>query len=565
MTLSQMLVFFTPLWPLFLVLLGLIGPWQKHMGYLALFAVIPALLLSGLAPTELSLPTVLMGSVWHTTATANTFLLFTAILWFFSALYGVGYLKNDPHLKRFWTLWLLTLSGNLGLLVSADIISFYGFFALMTFAGYGLVIHSGNAPALRAGRVYLIMAVMGEMLILTGLFLASAATGHTTVIAQDIAAVIIHSDHLNLIMFCFFFGFGVKAGVPLMHLWLPLAHPVAPTPASAVLSGAMIKAGLFAWLSILPLGYLQSPTWGFIFILFGFLAAFGGGIIGILQREPKAVLAYSSISQMGLMTVTVGCVFFRPDQALMLLPILAFFVLHHALAKGALFLSVGINAHSKSIPVFLFGLGMLIPALALIGIVGSGIQAKLLLKEGLYALTLSGVVLGVTLSAIATTGLMWRFLWLLKQQRELQTQHPSVNIPMQIGWAGLIIFGFLAPQLFIGDLTILPVTENLLDYMGLLWLPLLVGAAGVWLSKHPIRLSIPQGDLIVVIERILSLRQKKIDTLNTPLAEEDRLSNWMNDEKLTRRYAAIELFSRSQIAAFVGTLLLIANLLIWLT
>ena len=563
---SQGLLFFTPLLPLILAALCCIEKLKRFAGYMALVAVLPAFILSlinsgQIELTWLSMPAVLMGSVWQVHPIGNTFLLFTAILWFFSALFAIGYTKKDDKPTRFWILWLLTLSGNLGLLVSADIISFYGFFALMTFAGYGLVIHTGKDSALRAGKIYLIMAIIGEMLILTALFLGSAATGHTSILAQDIAAAIPESKHLNLILFCLFFGFGVKAGIPLMHLWLPLAHPVAPTPASAVLSGAMIKAGLFAWISLLPLGYLHSAAWGGLFIVFGFTAAFGAGILGALQQAPKAVLAYSSISQMGLMTVTLGCLFFKPELTPFILPLLALFALHHALAKGALFLSVGINTQQASIPSLLFHLGLLLPALSLIGLVGSGLQAKLLLKDGLYALYLPGIVTVFTLSALATTGLMCRFLWLLRQERQQLASSTEKDQWMQAAWAGLLIVSFMAASLFSFGLDTKNIWQHPMEFIGMLWVPVIGLIGAYWFVTHPLNASIPQGDLVVFIEN-------KLSSLEPNTAERKKETpnfiQWVDKDSQKSPSASLEIFSRSQVAALLGVVLLIANLMIWL-
>jgi len=568
---SQGLLFLTPLFPMMLAILACFKTFKKHAGIFAAIAVLPAFLLSllnlgQLEITYLSMPAVLLGSVWHTHPTGMTFLLFTSVLWFFSALYGIGYTKSDDKAQRFWILWLLTLSGNLGLLVSADIISFYGFFALMTFAGYGLVIHTGKELALRAGRIYLIMAVIGEMLILTALFLGSAATGHTSILAQDIAAAIPESNQINLLLFCLFFGFGVKAGIPLMHLWLPLAHPVAPTPASAVLSGAMIKAGLFAWISLLPLGYMHSSGWGILLIIFGFVASFGGGLVGMLQLAPKAVLAYSSISQMGLMTVTIGCLFLKPELTPLVIPVLAFFALHHALSKGALFLSVGINSQYRSIPIVLFVLGMLLPALSLVGIAGSGIQAKLLLKEGLYALYLPGIVMGITLSALATTGLMYRFLWLLRQERRELQQVSSADHWMQLGWAGLLICGFLAPLLFSGNLETKSILQQPIEYLGLLWVPVIASVFAFWFISQPLRASVPQGDLIVLIEPWFSVKEASADRKEDKNEQrvQPSLLNWVDKDQQPTPSAALEIFSRSQVAALLGVILLLANLMLWI-
>lgn len=558
MTLDQWLLLLTPIWPLLLAALTCIPGGQKHAGTAAVLASLPALWLSQLAYTHLSLPTLLLGSVWQTLPISQTFLLFTALLWLLSALYGLGYLQKDSRAVSFWRLWLLTLSGNLGLLVSADIISFYLFFALMTFAGYGLVIHNRSASALRAGRIYLIMAIMGEMLILSGLFLASAATAHTSILISDLARAIPESSHTQLILFCLFFGFGVKAGVPLLHLWLPLAHPVAPTPASAVLSGAMIKAGLFAWLGLLPLGEFQSSLWAATLIILGFTAAFGAALLGVLQNAPKAVLAYSSISQMGLMTLTLGCIFLQPSLLLPLLPVLTFFALHHALAKGALFLSTGINAQYQTIPVVLFTLGILLPALSLIGLLGSGAHAKLLLKAGLYDLPLNGLILAITLSAAATTSLMLRFLWLLKQQRQQDTAEPT-NTWMQLSWAALVLCSFFAPQWFAADL-FTPLYQQPLAYAELWWVPALTLLISLWLRHHAPRWQIPQGDMVVVFEQA----SRWLSPVLTATAVNHKAPAPTISAKVAQAWLArLETLCRSQIAALFGLLLLLANLLVW--
>ncbi|WP_052063815.1 complex I subunit 5 family protein [Nitrincola sp. A-D6] len=505
----------------------------------------------------------LLGSVWHTLPISNTFLTFTSLLWLLSAVYGLGYLRKDPAAGRFWLLWLLTLTGNLGLLISADIISFYTFFALMTFAAYGLVIHQQDRSALRAGRIYLIMALMGEMLILTGLFLGSAATGHTSLLSADIAAAIAESANAGLIVFCLFCGFGVKAGIPLLHFWLPLAHPVAPTPASAVLSGAMIKAGLFAWLSLLPLGYMQEPTWGLIIIFVGLLAAFGGGLMGVMQAAPKAVLAYSSISQMGIMILSLGCLFILPDLTTMLLPVLAFYALHHALTKGALFLSVSFKDAYQGIPVFLLGLGMLLPALSLIGVFSSGAQVKLLLKAQLYQDGLPGwLITSLTLSALATTALMLRFLWLLWQQRSHQPEQADKR--MQLGFAATVLASALTPQILAGTLQMTPLYQQPLAYTALLWVPAITLAIGWLISHKGPAWRLPQGDLVVLLERGITLLWQRfkqlspVPVLPTWLAGLDALKTLYNQP-------LPEQLAKSQITWLFAAVVILATLIMVVT
>jgi formate hydrogenlyase subunit 3/multisubunit Na+/H+ antiporter MnhD subunit len=311
--------------------------------------------------------------------TGRLFLLFTALLWLTAGFYARGYLARDPRRHIFTAFFLATLSGNLGVCLAQDAASFYLAFAVMTFAAYGLVVHEGDAEARRAGRVYLVMALVGEALLIAGLLLLAGAA-HTHSLPEMARAAALEMPGLTYGLL--FLGFGIKAGVPLLHMWLPLAHPVAPTPASAVLSGAMIKAGLLGWLRFLPLGEAAVPMLGAVMLSLGLFAAFFGVVVGLAQRQPKTLLAYSSVSQMGFMTLAVGAGLLLPRAWPLLLPAIGLYALHHGVAKGALFLGVGVAQR--------FGrngwvmAGLLVPALALAGApFTSGALAKTALKIAL--------------------------------------------------------------------------------------------------------------------------------------------------------------------------------------
>lgn len=407
------------------------------------WAVLPALFLALLGGESfmLPLPYGLTGALLGLDDLRRAFLMLAALLWLAAGGYAIAYLKDDPRAWRFAVFWLLTLAGNLGLIVSFDVLSFYSFFALMTFAGYGLVVHTDSAEAHRAGRIYLIMAVLGEAMLLAGLLLAVSAAGANPAL-NDIPAAIPGSDQTVLITVLILLGFGVKAGLPLLHIWLPLAHPVAPTPASAVLSGVMIKAGLLGWLLMLPLGEISLPVLGGLIMALGLLASYGGALVGVYQHSPKAVLAYSSISQMGLMTLIIGLIIADATLAPVLIPVAALFAVHHGLAKGALFLSV--TAQGSGV---FYRLAALLPALSLIGLpFTSGASAKLAFKAGLPAPD-SGLAgaqllpLALSLAAIATTLLMVRFFWCLWRQPPSGSPDRALR-----GW--WLLVGFFSVALF---------------------------------------------------------------------------------------------------------------------
>ena len=253
---------------------------------------LPALLMAALvSDARVDVPWLLQGARWQIDALRVPFLAAAALLWSAAGLYARGYQSGDARAGLFLVCWCLCLAGNLWLILAGDAAGFYAGFALMTFAAWGLVVHARSARALQAGRVYISMALLGELAMLAGLLLASEAADGSMVLS-DMAAAIPDAPHQGWIVALLVAGFGVKAGLPVLHFWLPLAHPVAPTPASAVLSGAMIKAGLLGWLFLLPLGLTELPGWGALLMALGLhtvervnVGSNGGCSIGILLAE----------------------------------------------------------------------------------------------------------------------------------------------------------------------------------------------------------------------------------------------------------------------------------------
>ena len=360
----------------------------------------------------IGLPWLLLGARFGLTETTRIFLLFTAFLWTVAGLYARPYLGNGADTRRFFAFFLLTMAGNLGLVLARDVASFYLFFTLMGFAAYPLVAHDRTERALRAAKAYLVLVLVGEAMLLPAVLLSAVASGNDL---GDVPAGVAASPHRDLVILLVLGGFGVKAGALPLHVWLPLAHPAAPTPASAVLSGAMIKAGLLGWLLFLPLGAAELSRWAFLCVAMGFLAAFYGVLVGLTQGNPKTILAYSSISQMGLMTVGVGAALAAPQALPLTLAAVTVYAAHHALAKGALFLGVGVSEVARGGRYRVFTIsGLLLAALALAGApLTSGAAAKAYLKtakEPLAAPWPEVIEALLQLGAVGTTVLMGRFL-----------------------------------------------------------------------------------------------------------------------------------------------------------
>lgn len=522
MSASSFGLFLAPLLPLLLALCWCLPRLREAVCAVTPWAPVPALLLAlgGSNGSELQLPWLLLGSFFGLDAINRIFLGFTAMLWIGAGLHAQGHLAGDEKRQRFNLLWLLTMAGNLGLILARDVVSFYAFFTLMSFAAYGLVIHERSTAARRAGRVYLVMAVIGEALILSGLLLAAQWIPSPLMmpVLADIPASVAASRQRELVFACLWLGFGIKTGLPLLHLWLPLAHPVAPLPASVVLSGAMIKAGLLGWMYTLPLGIASMESAGKLLMLTGLFAAFGAAFIGIHQRKAKTVLAYSSISQMGLITVGIGAALHSAPLWPLLAPVLALYALHHALAKGALFLGVGIVRHNKRpLRWCLWGL-LALPGLSLVGLGSSGMAAKLGLKELLYMATVSlpeswqWLPHVFAFSALATSLLIARYFWLLHDGGTLKKAEQSAKPEEKISrseWAGWGLIHACGTLFFL----LLPIAQwggrwpgSSGDLFELMWPAVLGGLlslAALRLKLHAWK--IPAGDVLPWIERLLKL------------------------------------------------------------
>jgi formate hydrogenlyase subunit 3/multisubunit Na+/H+ antiporter MnhD subunit len=519
---SPLVLLLVPGLPLLLAIALMFGlmvkPLRRIMILLAPWAALPSLLLSIILPAGivLELPWMLFGTHLGLDETARVFLFFTSILWLVAGIYAAGYFSKDSSKTQFFIYFLLSMAGNLGLILAQDMIVFYTFFALMSFACYGLVVHHRSLEALRAGRIYIILVVVGEVLLFAAFVLATLAAG--SIEFAVVRSTMAGAESQNWIIALTLLGFGIKAGVIGLHVWLPLAHPVAPTPASAVLSGAMIAAGLLGWLRILPLGVVELPFWGGVMIVAGMIAVFYAVLVGLLQNNAKTVLAYSSISSMGIMTMAVGLGLVAPDSWPFILNAILIYAMHHGLAKGALFLAVGIRAKpiaSRSLR-YLFIAALLLPALSLAGApLTSGMIAKHLLDMQLVAVVSPWADQIQTLmpwGVLATSLLMARFLILVWPRGSAEPGLVATPRMMWLSWLALVVVVILSPWLIslidikMGSQINIWSTKLMIGAFGPLFLAVVLVSA-VWFvtRQRPVqhRFNIPPGDLLIIVENWL--------------------------------------------------------------
>ncbi len=479
-----------PFLPL-LAALALVRPGWLRSAFVA-GSVAPALLaiMAAIAgPQEpLQLDWLLLGMTFGLDPLGSAVLGLAGTLWLAAALGSLPLLDGDNG-RRYAVSFLLTLAGNLGLVVSQDIAGFYCWFALMTFAAYGLVLHEGTAEARRAGRAYLALAVGGELLLLAGLFTLAAQAGNP--LMMDLPAVYAGLEYPLVTASLILAGFAVKMGVVPLHVWLPLAHPAAPVPASAVLSGVMLKAGLLGWLRLVPSEASVPLEPGLILVGLGLAGAYLAALMGCLQARPKTVLAYSSVSQMGLLTLLVGLLLAGFGEAEVLVGAIALFAVHHGLAKGALFFAVPVlKAGHRGLAVL-----SLLPALALIGApLTTGAVAKAVYKDAVP----DSLVVWVSLSSITTGLIMLRFM-VLTWPRKSRPEVPARSA--LVAW-GLALFAALwVPWWLAGSdwMAYILRPANLLDASWPLVAAVVIALAAMrGLRPWPL---IPEGDLIGPFER----------------------------------------------------------------
>lgn len=443
---------------------------------------------------------------------------------------------------RFFFFWLLTWCGNLAVLLCLDAASFYAAYTLVTFAAYGLVVHRGSPAAYRAGRVYIVMSVLGEGLLLAAFLLLVAEGGNVSLGSGPV--LVAGSEDAWAIAALMLAGFGIKIGLAGLHMWLPLAHPQAPVPASAVLSGVILKAGLIGWLRFLPLGQPGFEALGAVLLALGLVGALAGVAVGLTQRDLKTLLAYSSVSQMGLLSMIVALAMVDPLQSHVYLALAVLFALHHGLNKAVLFLSVDLLGGAARLMRALLWL----PAAALAGLpLTSGALVKAGLEDAAPE-SAFGISTSLSVTSIATTVLMVRFLSLA-----LRREARAKRVPVA-PWLCLLAATLSLPWLYawweLPALAGTPFSSGHLASAG--WTTAAGLAIGIAVEAFLRRRAIPEvpaGDLLHYWPRALAMpawpvpRWPRVD-LAAPLARVE--------ERLARLAAAILLAALALAVLLLG-------------
>ncbi|MBQ9299437.1 MAG: proton-conducting membrane transporter [Clostridia bacterium] len=289
---------------------------------------------------------------------------FISVVFACVGIYSFEYMHHEKNEKRFYAFYLFTLAALMGLSLCGSIVTLYMFYEAMTLLSLPLVTHTQTREAVAAGIKYLIYSVIGASLALAGIFFLNRYAVTLTFTAGgvlDMEKVAGHENMLLVVFFLMVLGFSVKAGMFPLHGWLPTAHPVAPAPASAVLSGVITKAGVLGIIRVIydlvgP-AFLRGTWVQTAWLVLAIMTVFLGSMLAFKEGVFKKRLAYSTVSQVsyvlfGLFTMTETGM----TGALL-------HIIFHSIIKNTLFMTAGaiIYKTGKTKVAELTGIGKQMP------------------------------------------------------------------------------------------------------------------------------------------------------------------------------------------------------------
>ncbi len=346
----------------------------------------------------------------------NLFMLFTiSLVSLCISLFSIDYLEHYGHKSTFYALFLVMIAGMNGLVLVPDLFSVYLFLEVAAVASYALVAFGLGYDELEASFKYLMLSVVASAFALLSITVIFGMTGSLNFQAvaqglQDLQARLV----LGVCVAFFIMGFGLKAALVPFHAWLPDAHPSAPAPISAMLSGLLIKvSGIYALFRIIYSVIGLTPVLSQLLMALGTISMVVAALLALGQKDIKRMLAYSSISQVGY--IVLGLALGTPLGIAGAL----FHLFNHAVAKGLLFLNSGSIQHITGTRNLeeLGGLGKMVPVTAGTNLVGAlsiagvpplaGFWSKLIIIMALIQAREFGYALVAILASILT---LWYYL-----------------------------------------------------------------------------------------------------------------------------------------------------------
>lgn len=279
---------------------------------------------------------------FHVDTMGKLFAVVVNVVWVLSGFYAFEYMKHEQEETRFFGFYVMVHGILHGLVFSGGMVTFYLFYELMTLLSVPMILHNRSRDAIKGGLKYLFYSLFGAYMVLFGLFFLNRFAESLAFLPSgtlNMDAVAGNEALMRVVVFSMIIGFSVKAGMFPLHAWLPTAHPVAPAPASAVMSGIIVKMGVLGMIRVVY--YLVGAdfirgTWvQTVWMSLALLTVFMGSMLAYREKVMKKRLAYSTVSQASY--ILFGLSLLQPQAMTGAL----LHVVFHAVIKSCLFLSAG--------------------------------------------------------------------------------------------------------------------------------------------------------------------------------------------------------------------------------
>ncbi|MBQ8038582.1 MAG: proton-conducting membrane transporter, partial [Lachnospiraceae bacterium] len=275
-------------------------------------------------------------------AVSRLFAAVVTVVWVLAGFYAFEYMKHEKEEKRYFGFYVLVFGVLYALVFAGNMVTYYLFYEMMTLLSMPLVLHSKSKEAIMGGLKYLFYSLFGAYMVLFGIYFLNKYTltlNFTAGGALDMQAVVGNEGILLVAAFAMIVGFGVKAGMFPLHAWLPTAHPVAPAPASAVMSGIIVKMGVLGMLRVVfflfGADFIRGTWVQTVWLVLSLITIFMGSMLAYREKVTKKRLAYSTVSQISY--ILFGMALLVPEGLTGSL----LHVIFHAVIKSTLFMCAG--------------------------------------------------------------------------------------------------------------------------------------------------------------------------------------------------------------------------------
>ncbi len=302
-----------------------------------------AVLAASFGPAELDIKGVFaLGINFESGGLRSVLMVLAAFVWLMSTLFSNEYFAHYRNRNRYYFFMLSTLGATMGVFLSADFFTTLIFFEIMSFTSWVLVMHDETENAIKAGMTYLTVAVIGGLVTLMGMFFLYRASG--TMRFDELSVFMANIEDKKpyyIYGLMVLTGFAAKAGAFPLHIWLPEAHPVAPAPASALLSCVLTKTGIFGVLVLSTQIFMYDAQWGLFILITGTITMFLGAFLALFSINLKRTLACSSLSQIGFILVGIGMQGLLGEHNAIAAGGTILHIVNHSVIKMTLFLCAG--------------------------------------------------------------------------------------------------------------------------------------------------------------------------------------------------------------------------------